>query len=207
MKYCAHCGKELLDDAVICMGCGCPAENPPIEPQTEPEERNPKKGHRRINFKIVIPIAVVILALVFGILYFRFWRQPDTEITLDDLLEPCNEIQALIKYGAPDVGDPEDYAYFDRVTLEGVEIDDFSIEFDEDYDYRIITFSCYDEQVVELVALLLEKAELIGQEESYIETCEWFILEYKGMEIRWYVSYTDAEHTAISSMSFEFTCE
>ena len=23
MKYCAHCGKELLDEAEICMGCGC----------------------------------------------------------------------------------------------------------------------------------------------------------------------------------------
>ena len=23
MKYCTHCGKELLDEAVICIGCGC----------------------------------------------------------------------------------------------------------------------------------------------------------------------------------------
>lgn len=23
MKYCTHCGKELLDEAVICMDCGC----------------------------------------------------------------------------------------------------------------------------------------------------------------------------------------
>lgn len=23
MKYCTHCGKELLDEAVICPGCGC----------------------------------------------------------------------------------------------------------------------------------------------------------------------------------------
>ena len=23
MKYCSHCGKELLDEAVICVGCGC----------------------------------------------------------------------------------------------------------------------------------------------------------------------------------------
>jgi len=26
MKYCAHCGKELFDGAVICPGCGCSAE-------------------------------------------------------------------------------------------------------------------------------------------------------------------------------------
>ena len=23
MKYCTHCGKELYDEAVICVGCGC----------------------------------------------------------------------------------------------------------------------------------------------------------------------------------------
>jgi len=23
VKYCTHCGKELLDEAVICVGCGC----------------------------------------------------------------------------------------------------------------------------------------------------------------------------------------
>ncbi len=23
MKYCTHCGKELLDEAVVCIGCGC----------------------------------------------------------------------------------------------------------------------------------------------------------------------------------------
>lgn len=23
MKYCTHCGKELMDEAVVCPGCGC----------------------------------------------------------------------------------------------------------------------------------------------------------------------------------------
>ena len=23
MKYCTHCGKQLLDEAVLCVGCGC----------------------------------------------------------------------------------------------------------------------------------------------------------------------------------------
>ena len=27
MKYCTHCGKELLDEAIICMGCGCNVES------------------------------------------------------------------------------------------------------------------------------------------------------------------------------------
>jgi len=27
MKYCTHCGNELLDEAVICPKCGCPTNN------------------------------------------------------------------------------------------------------------------------------------------------------------------------------------
>ena len=27
MKYCSHCGKELLDEAVICPSCGCSNES------------------------------------------------------------------------------------------------------------------------------------------------------------------------------------
>ncbi len=26
MKHCSKCGKELMDEAVICPGCGCPQE-------------------------------------------------------------------------------------------------------------------------------------------------------------------------------------
>lgn len=26
MKYCQHCGAQLLDEAVICPSCGCPVE-------------------------------------------------------------------------------------------------------------------------------------------------------------------------------------
>ena len=27
MKYCSKCGKELVDEAVICIGCGCSVAN------------------------------------------------------------------------------------------------------------------------------------------------------------------------------------
>ena len=27
MKYCTHCGKEIMDEAVICVGCGCAVTN------------------------------------------------------------------------------------------------------------------------------------------------------------------------------------
>lgn len=30
MKYCTHCGKQLFDEAVICVGCGCAVSDPNI---------------------------------------------------------------------------------------------------------------------------------------------------------------------------------
>ena len=27
MKFCSHCGKEIADEAVVCVGCGCSTEN------------------------------------------------------------------------------------------------------------------------------------------------------------------------------------
>lgn len=28
MKYCTHCGAEMLDDAVVCVKCGCAVDEP-----------------------------------------------------------------------------------------------------------------------------------------------------------------------------------
>lgn len=28
MKYCTHCGSEIVDEAVVCPNCGCSVENP-----------------------------------------------------------------------------------------------------------------------------------------------------------------------------------
>lgn len=31
MKYCSKCGKELLDEAVVCTNCGCAVGNTPAK--------------------------------------------------------------------------------------------------------------------------------------------------------------------------------
>ena len=38
MRYCAHCGKEIADEAVICLNCGCSVRkiNPVIPPESAP---------------------------------------------------------------------------------------------------------------------------------------------------------------------------
>ena len=34
MKFCSKCGKELMDEAVVCTGCGCAVANAPQAMQT-----------------------------------------------------------------------------------------------------------------------------------------------------------------------------
>ncbi len=35
MKYCTHCGTQLVDDAVVCTNCGCAVENPSNKTEKE----------------------------------------------------------------------------------------------------------------------------------------------------------------------------
>lgn len=32
MKFCTHCGKEIMDEAIICPGCGCSVAVAPVTP-------------------------------------------------------------------------------------------------------------------------------------------------------------------------------
>ena len=55
MKFCSKCGKELLDDAVICPGCGCS-----VGKLSEPDA--PSFAYALLGF--FIPIAGIILFFV-----------------------------------------------------------------------------------------------------------------------------------------------
>ena len=65
MKYCSHCGNELLDEAVICPKCGCPCD----------ENWNKK------NSKVINPnasdksrgMALLLCALLGGLGIHRFY--------------------------------------------------------------------------------------------------------------------------------------
>ena len=43
MKYCTKCGKELVDEAIVCVGCGCavePVEVVPVEQPAPAKQQN-----------------------------------------------------------------------------------------------------------------------------------------------------------------------
>lgn len=58
MKYCTKCGKELMDEAVVCPGCGCPQGNGMV---SNPADSS-SFGWALLGF--CIPIVGLILYLV-----------------------------------------------------------------------------------------------------------------------------------------------
>ncbi len=60
MKFCAKCGKELMDEAVVCPHCGCAVGGEYKKEATPVNEQTTKKGW--------IPLTCGIVALVYGIL-------------------------------------------------------------------------------------------------------------------------------------------
>ena len=56
MKFCTKCGKEIMDDAIICMNCGCATE------LKSHVEDSPSMGFAVLGF--FIPLVGLILYLV-----------------------------------------------------------------------------------------------------------------------------------------------
>ena len=61
MKFCTHCGKELMDEAVICPGCGCSTDNKPQTATTQPREDD------TVSVGLCILAALIPL---FGLIYW-----------------------------------------------------------------------------------------------------------------------------------------
>ncbi|MBQ4119827.1 MAG: hypothetical protein IJD45_05505 [Clostridia bacterium] len=78
MKYCSKCGKELLDEAVICVGCGCAVENKEIKnkQKTSIFEKNKKQWMIVFSILFVVFAGVSILLLTSrGFDYAVDWYQ------------------------------------------------------------------------------------------------------------------------------------
>lgn len=78
MKTCKTCGKELLDEAVICPQCGCPVEAQPtaaqpVQPNVEGVSTDGDtivaNVQQKLNGKIVLPIISLTVATI-GIFFF-----------------------------------------------------------------------------------------------------------------------------------------
>ena len=60
MKYCSKCGKEIMNEAVICVHCGCPIEG----------AQNPNQVIREED-KVSVGLCILsVLFPIFGIIYW-----------------------------------------------------------------------------------------------------------------------------------------
>ena len=55
MKFCSKCGKELIDDAIICTGCGCAVVSPPT------------------SYNDTVSVGLCILAALIPLFGFIYW--------------------------------------------------------------------------------------------------------------------------------------
>ena len=59
MKYCTYCGKELMDEAVVCINCGCPVNGANSLKSAAAGEDVPNGGLNVLSF--FIPVVGLVL--------------------------------------------------------------------------------------------------------------------------------------------------
>lgn len=62
MKYCQKCGKELVDEAIICVNCGCSVQPTVASPNYNATPDAPNTGMAILGF--FIPLAGLIIYLI-----------------------------------------------------------------------------------------------------------------------------------------------
>ena len=105
MKYCEKCGKEILDDAIICPGCGCMVGNNGIKTGQPAYVNDNKKAQKSLILGIIgIVVAwffalaghiVSILGIVIGV---KEYKETDnrTGLILSIIGEACSVISSII---------------------------------------------------------------------------------------------------------------
>lgn len=63
MKYCEKCGKEIIDEAVICPGCGCPVKNNGVKTSSSVPGGNGKK----IQKSLILGVIGIVFAWLFAL--------------------------------------------------------------------------------------------------------------------------------------------
>ena len=68
MKFCSRCGKEIMDEAVICVHCGCQAAPNSTYEHTD-EYSKVKLYESKVNVAHTLSIIALILCLGVGIVF------------------------------------------------------------------------------------------------------------------------------------------
>ena len=49
MKFCQHCGKEIMDEAVVCTGCGCAVNHSSVNQSTSTKAEKKTSAKKSIQ--------------------------------------------------------------------------------------------------------------------------------------------------------------
>lgn len=127
MKFCSKCGKELSDEAVVCMGCGCAVDS------RAPQISAPKKQLGKKQITLIIIAAVALVALI--VVGFFLWRFLKIEQVKKDLAgnEYTYYYSSTFSYREYSYAFDEDancthYYYFANIDAENEYEKDYKIE-------------------------------------------------------------------------------
>ncbi len=171
MKFCSKCGKELMDEAVICVGCGCNVvEN---EEHLQQNRSVSVKIGSKINiFWIIIGAVVLLLGIVFAILFVP------RNLKMDDFKE-TNVVSAVMRYGIPERIDSDEesgvYLVYDsKVDFYGITPYSFIVYPDEDE----VTFFFHNEDAYDVYKKIDRYCDL---EDNLMGV--YHIFSYENLEI------------------------
>ena len=87
MKFCSKCGKELMDEAVICPGCGCAVGSGP-RPMAEQHSEfylTVKRFSDQVKPVYTISIVSIVLCLGIGIIFAILSMVRSSKIVVPEL--------------------------------------------------------------------------------------------------------------------------
>lgn len=130
MSYCEKCGKELLDEASVCVGCGCELVKNSNIPQKEATDKlHIKHKIKKTRVILIVVLSVVLLAGIASAVLFL-----PRNLKLDDFKQ-TNVVTAILRYGLPSSIETEDgdtyLRYNDKVDFYGITSDRFCVYPDE----------------------------------------------------------------------------
>ena len=147
MKFCSKCGKELFDEAVICVGCGCPVQigvgtnfNKEID---EAEIQKRKKNSKRIIIIVTAVICVLVALLFASVTVVNSFK---SNIIIEELSGEkfeCNEDTSYSidrdSYAFDDEGNCVHNSYYYGITMDNP----LEFTFDCTYEIQFMNNSAY----------------------------------------------------------------
>ena len=93
MKYCSKCGKQLMDEAVVCIGCGCSVST---APKATTQHTHAEQSSTLATLSYVFAFLIPIVGVILGIIGMAVYKNPVLRNTAKGGL--CMSLGLLIVY-------------------------------------------------------------------------------------------------------------